>query len=185
MGLKEDKDALNERIYSAIRERAADAELRKVKSLSRYDPDKVAKILYLYSMGKSQTQIVKKYDINRYMVIKVMVEYADHLGNLRELAGKMAAANYVNLASLEEDLVEKVRERMQDDPEMKVSFRDIKEVSIAKSNAFRETMTTRGEATQITEDRKVYTQEDYEATIKAARARIEEAKRIAAEVEDV
>ena len=74
---------------------------------------------------------------------------------------------------------------MQDDPEMKVSFRDIKEVSIAKSNAFRETMTTRGEATQITEDRKVYTQEDYEATIKAARARIEEAKRIEAEVEDV
>ena len=60
MGLKEDKDALNERIYSAIRERAADAELRKVKSLSRYDPDTVAKILYLYSMGKSQTQIVKK-----------------------------------------------------------------------------------------------------------------------------
>jgi hypothetical protein len=46
-------------------------------------------------------------------------------------------------------------------------------------------MTTRGEATQITEDRKVYTQEDYEATIKAARARIEEAKRIDAEVEDV
>ena len=37
-------------------------------------------------------------------------------------------------------------------------------------------MTARGEATQITEDRKVYTQDDYEATIAAARKRIEEAK---------
>ena len=91
----------------------------------------------------------------------------------------------MQLSSLEEDLVDKVRDRLENDPEMEVSFRDIKEVSIAKSNAFRETMTTRGEATQITEDRKVYTQEDYEATIKAARARIEEAKRIDAEVEDV
>ena len=37
-------------------------------------------------------------------------------------------------------------------------------------------MTARGEATQITEDRKVYSQEDYEATIQAARDRIKKIK---------
>ena len=52
----------------------------------------------------------------------------------------------------------------------------MKELSIAKANAGREALTARGEATQITEDRKVYSQEDYEATIQAARERIKKIK---------
>ena len=99
-------------------------------------------------------------------------------GKLRELAGKISAKNYMNLSSLEEDLVEKVRDRMENDPEMEVTFRDLKELSIAKANAFRETMTTRGEATSITEERKVITQEDYEDTLAAAKKRLEEMKRV-------
>ena len=67
---------------------------------------------------------------------------------------------------------------MQNDPEMEVTFRDLKELSIAKSNAFRETMTSRGEATQITEERKVVTQEDYEDTLKAAKERLAKMKKV-------
>ena len=66
---------------------------------------------------------------------------------------------------------------------MEVSFRDLKEISIAKANASREALTARGDATQITEERKVYTQDDYEATIQAAKERIAKAKQ--AEVEEV
>jgi len=139
---------------------------------------KVAEILYLYSIGKSQTQIVKKYNIQRSTVIQVLVDYADHLGQLRDVAGTIAAKNYMQLSSLEEDLVDKVRDRLENDPEMEVSFRDLKELSIAKANAFRETMTTRGEATSISEERKVITQEDYEDTLKAARERLEAMKRV-------
>jgi tryptophanase len=73
---------------------------------------------------------------------------------------------------------------MENDPEMEVSFRDLKEISIAKANSVREALTARGEASQITEDRKVYTQEDYDATIEAAKQRIQEAKQINAEVID-
>tara|TARA_B100001059_G_C17648408_1_gene483102 strand:- start:488 stop:814 length:327 start_codon:yes stop_codon:yes gene_type:complete len=105
------------------------------------------------------------------------------MGTFKELSGRIAAKNYLNLSSLEEDLIEKVRDRMENDPEMEVGFKDLKELSIAKSNASREAMTARGEATQITEDRKVYTQDDYEATIAAARDRIKKAKE--AEVIDV
>ena len=105
------------------------------------------------------------------------------MGTFKELSGRIAAKNYLNLSSLEEDLIEKVRDRMENDPEMEVGFKDLKELSIAKSNASREAMTARGEATQITEDRKVYTQDDYEATIAAARDRIKQAKE--AEVIDV
>ena len=45
------------------------------------------------------------------------------------------------------------------------------------SNAARQAFTSRGEATQITEDRQVITQEDYEETIKAARDRIANLKK--------
>jgi len=169
---------LKQSIQEAIKEIAADKELHKVKSLSRHNPMKVAEILYLYSIGKSQTQIVKKYNIQRSTVIQVLVDYADHLGQLRDVAGKIAAKNYMQLSSLEEDLVDKVRERLESDPRMEVSFRDLKELSIAKANAFRETMTTRGEATSISEERKVITQEDYEDTLAAARRRLEEMKKI-------
>ena len=165
-------------IQAAIAEIAADKELHKIKSLSRHNPMKVAEILYLYSIGKSQTQMVNKYNMNRSTVIQVLVDYADHLGQLREVAGKIAAKNYMQLSSLEEDLVDKVRDRLENDPEMEVSFRDIKELSIAKSNAFRETMTTRGEATSISEERKVITQEDYEDTLRAARERLDKMKKV-------
>lgn len=170
------KEELIEDIVNSIREVTDQKEALQIKSLSRHNPEKVAEILYLYSIGNSQTRMVKKYKFNRETVISVLTDYADFTGKFRELAGRLAAKNYLNLSSLEEDLIEKVRERMESDPDMEVSFKDLKEISIAKSNASREALTARGEATQITEDRKVYTQDDYEATIKAARERIKQAK---------
>ena len=153
------------------------------KSLSVYDPQKVAKLLYLYSTGSSQTRLVRKYGFDRDTIISVLTDYADYMGNFKELSGRIAAKNYLNLSSLEEDLIDKVRDRMENDPEMEVSFKDLKELSIAKANAAREALTARGEATQITEDRKVYTQDDYDATIQAARDRIKRAKE--AEIIDI
>ena len=147
-------------------------QLRQVKSLSLYDPQKVAKLLYLYSKGTSQTALVRKYKFSRQTVLNVLVDYADHLGKLREVAGKISAKNYLNISSLEEDLIEKVRDRMETEEDFEVNFKDLKELSIAKANSFREAMTSRGEASAITEDRQVITQEDYEATIQAARDRI-------------
>ena len=177
------KEELIEDIVNSIREVTDHKEALQVKSLSRHNPEKVAEILYLHSIGNSQTRMVKKYGFNRETVISVLTDYADYTGKFRELAGRLAAKNYLNLSSLEEDLIEKVRERMENDPDMEVSFKDLKEISIAKANASREALTARGEATQITEDRKVYTQDDYEATIRAARERIQKAKE--AEVIDV
>jgi len=171
-----DKSKLNAAIEEAIQEISKDKELLKVKSLSRHKPEKVAKILYLYSIGKSQTHIVKKYNIDRHTVIQVLVDYADHLGKLRDVAGKLAARNYMQLSSLEEDLIGKVRERLENDPELEVSFKDLKELSIAKSNAYRETMTARGEATSISEERQIVTQQDYEDTLKAAQERLQKLK---------
>jgi hypothetical protein len=180
---EKEKQALLSEIQQSIHEVANEKRGLKLKCLSVYDPAKVAKLLYLYSTGSSQTRLVRHYGFERDTVISVLTDYADHMGTFKELSGRIAAKNYLNLSSLEEDLIDKVRDRLENDPEMEVGFKDIKELSIAKSNAAREAMTARGEATQITEDRKVYTQDDYEATIAAARKRIEEAK--VAEVIDV
>jgi len=170
------KEELLIKIKESVQEFAADEKFDKIKCLSRYDPDRVATILYLFSVGKSQTQIVKKYGFHRGTVIGILTDYADHLGKFKDLGGKLAARSYLQLSSLEEDLVEKVRDRLENDPEMEVTFRDLKELSIAKANASREALTARGEASQIKEERKVISQEDYEDTIKAARERIKALK---------
>jgi hypothetical protein len=178
-----EKEELVEEISRAIQEVAAEKQVLKMKSLSCYNPDKVAKILYLFCTGSTQTRLIKKYGYDRPTIVNILVDYADYMGKFKELSGRIAAKNYLNISSLEEDLIEKVRDRMENDPEMEVGFKDLKEISIAKANASREALTARGEATQITEDRKVYTQDDYEATIKAAKDRIAKAKQ--AKVEEV
>ena len=174
----EDKEMLMKEISEAIQQVASKKESFQMKSLSRHKPEKVAEILYLFSTGSSQTRLVKKYGFDRSTVINVITDYADHLGKFKDLSGRIAAKNYLSLSSLEEDLVEKVRDRMENDPEMEVSFRDLKELSIAKANSAREALTARGEATNITEERKVYTQDEYEKTIQAAKERIAKAKQI-------
>ena len=170
--IPDDKEELMAEISDAIDSVVDVKQLQQVKSLSLYDPQKVAKLLYLYSKGTSQTALVRKYKFSRQTVLNVLVDYADHLGKLREVAGKISAKNYLNISSLEEDLIEKVRDRMDTEEDFEVNFKDLKELSIAKANSFREAMTSRGEASAITEDRQVITQEDYEATIQAARDRI-------------
>tara|TARA_R100001224_G_scaffold55415_1_gene32521 strand:+ start:731 stop:1270 length:540 start_codon:yes stop_codon:yes gene_type:complete len=171
-----DKDELMCNISDAINDVAEQKRIEKVKSLSVYNPEKVAKILYLHSIGVSQTQMIRKYGLSRHTILTVLVDYADHFGKLKDLAGRISAKNYVNISSLEEDLIESVRGRMESG-ELEVSFRDLKELSIAKANAFRESMTTRGEASNITEDRQTVTQEDYEATVKAAKDRLNSIKK--------
>lgn len=169
-------------ITTSIQDISEQKELDKLNSLSRFAPERVAQMLYLYATGSSQTRLVRKYGFDRHTVISVLTDYADHIGKFRELSGKIAAKNYLNMSSLEEDLIEVVRDRLESG-ELEATFRDLKELSIAKANAAREALTARGEATNITEDRKVYTQEDYEATAKAAEDRIRKLKE--AEVIDV
>tara|TARA_R100001163_G_scaffold65551_1_gene63224 strand:- start:4089 stop:4643 length:555 start_codon:yes stop_codon:yes gene_type:complete len=179
-----EKEELLKEIHKSISEVAAKKEAMKVKSLSRYDPEKVAKIIYLYSTGTSQTRLIKKYGYDRDGVISILTDYADHLGKFKELSGHIAAKNYMNMSSLEEDLIEQVRTRMENG-ELEPTFRDLKELSIAKANSIREALTARGEATQITEDRKVYTQEDYEDTLNAAKNRIKKMKQVKGTVVDI
>jgi len=169
---------LKAEIEQAIAQVAESKELAKCKSLSRMKPEKVAKILYLHAIGVTQSSMVKKYGFDRGTIINTLVDYADYRGEFRELGGQLAAKSYINLESLEEDLIQTVREKVQTG-EYEPTPRDIKEISIAKSNSARQALTARGEASSITENRNVVTQEDYEETIRAAKDRL---KKIEGEV---
>ena len=178
-----EKAELMNYINDAIMKIAASKEQEQVNSISRNNPEKVAKILYLSALGVSQTSIVRKCNYNRHTVINVLVDYADYKHQFRELGGKLSAKSYLNLESLEEDMIQVVRERMQTG-EYEPSAKDIKDISIAKMNSNRQALTARGEVSTITENRNAVTQEDYEDTIRAAKERIEKMKRVEEVIDD-
>lgn len=169
------KEKLSSEINSAIQDIALKKEVQGIKSLSRYNPDKVAKILYLFSTGVSQTSMVRKYGLDRDTVVNTLVDYADYKNKFRELGGKLSAKNYINMTSLSEDLVENIRTRVESG-DIEPSIRDLKDLSIAMANSSREALTARGEVSNISEERKVYTQDDYKDTIKAVEERLKQIK---------
>jgi hypothetical protein len=121
--------------------------------------------------------------MSRNTVVQVLADYADHTNSFRELGGQLAARSYINLESLEEDMIDALRLKLEDGyvPE----FRDLKEISIAKANSQRQAMTARGEASQVVDVNNTYTIEDFNDTLSAARKRIEKLKEDAIDAEEV
>ena len=58
---QQEREDLIKQIKESIHEIATEKQAINVKSLSVYDPDKVARMLYLYSTGSSQNRLVRKY----------------------------------------------------------------------------------------------------------------------------
>ena len=169
--MEDDKAAIKHELLASIEDelrRAEAAAPPHVKLLERYDPQKAATILFLHAQGKTQTCLCKKYGYDRSTVIRIITTYADQLGKWRELGGKLASYSYLNITSLEEDMIESVREGM-DSGELKPTFKDIKDISIAKANSSREDMLARGEATSISREEKVWTDDDYKKLMEQAR----------------
>ena len=173
-------DEIQQSIEEGIQDAILEIREKKItegcKSLSRLNPTKVAKVLHLTSLGVSQSSMVRHHNLNRSTIISVLMDYADYMGKFRELGGKLSGRSYLNLESLEEDIVEALRRKMDEGyvPE----FKDLKEVSIAKTNSHRQAMTARGEVSKIVEERKIVSQEDYEDTLKAARERLAKLKQV-------
>lgn len=169
-----EKDALMQSISSAIVEIQRDKEAHKSKSLSRHNPEKVARILYLHALGCSQTNMIRKHNISRSTIVQVLVDYSDHTNSFRELGGQLSARSYVNLESLEEDVIDGLRVKLDNGYEPE--FKDLKEISIAKANSQRQAMTARGEASHVVDVKQVYTMDDFNDTLSAARDRINKLK---------
>lgn len=74
---------LKESIADAVQKCASKKQEESVKSFSRMNPEKVGLILYLFRLGVSQSQMVKRHGICHKTIKKTLMEYADHLGTFQ------------------------------------------------------------------------------------------------------
>ena len=128
---------LKESIADAVHEYANKKREQGVKSISRMNPEKVGLILYLFCLGVSQSQIVKRRRIDHKTIKHTLTEYADHLGKWTEFGARLSKQLFLNLHSLEEDIIEEVRDRMPIG-KLKATFREVYYVSTAKEKSWQQ-----------------------------------------------
>ena len=162
---------LKESIADAVQEYANKKQQEGVKSLSRMNPEKVGLILYLFCLGVSQSQMVKRHGICHKTIKHTLMEYADHLGKWTEVGARLSKQLFLNLHSLEEDIIEEVRERMESG-KLKASFRDVYYVSTAKEKSWQQIhrIEERRDETRFTGS--IVGQEDYEKVLARAKDRM-------------
>jgi hypothetical protein len=167
---------LKKDIASAVDEFAKQKKLEGIKSLSRHNPKKVGLILYLWSQGVSQSQMVKKYHLSHGTIKSTLIKYADYTGKWAELGSKLSKMLFLDLHSLEEEMIEQVRERLHSG-ELKPTFRDLMYISIALDKAWQQADRARDRSEEVKPERPMVTQQDYEDTLAAAKARMAELKK--------
>ena len=162
---------MKETIAGAVQEYANQKQQEGTKSLSRMSPEKVGLILYLFCLGVSQSQMVKKYEFCHKTIKHTLMEYADHLGQWTEVGAKLSKQVFLSLHSLEEDIIEDVRERMESG-KLKPNFRDVYYISTAKEKSWEQAHRVEERKKEITFTRNVVTQKDYEKVLAKARDKV-------------
>jgi len=162
-------------IAQAVDKMAQRKERDGVKSLSRHNPKKVGKILYLFSQGVSQSTMSRHYGLHHDTIKHTLMEYANHTSHWRKLGTEINRRLFLELSSIEEDMVDSLREQM-DKGELKPTFSDLLPVSVALEKAERQA-TRASEGQEPQPERRVVTQQDYDDTLAAAKARMAELKK--------
>ena len=170
--MKLEAPELKESIADAVQEYADKKRDEGVKSLSRMNPEKVGLILYLFCLGVSQSQIVKKHNICHKTIKHTLMEYADHLGKWTEVGARLSKQLFLNLHSLEEDIIEKLRDRM-DSGKLKPNFRDVYYVSTAKEKSWQQAHRVEERRKETRYTRNVVSQEEYENVLEKVRLKME------------
>ena len=168
--MKLEAPELKEGIADAVQKYASKKQQEGVKSLSRMNPEKVGQILYLFCLGVSQSQMVKKHNICHKTIKHTLAEYADHLGKWTEVGARLSKQLFLDLHSLEEDIIEKLRDKMESG-KLKATFRDVYYVSTAKEKSWQQAHRI-DERKETRYARNVVTQEDYENVLAKARERM-------------
>jgi len=131
----------------------------------------VGLFLYLFCLGVSQSQIVKRHRICHKKIKHTLMEYADHLGKWSEVGARPTKQLFLNLHSLEENIIEEVRTHMEIG-KLKATFRDIYYVSTAKEKSRNQAHRIEERKKEITRTRNVVTQKGYEKTLAKVRERM-------------
>ena len=165
-------------IAQAVDKMAQRKERDGVKSLSRHNPKKAGKILYLFSQGVSQATMSRHYGLHHDTVKNTIKEYANHTSHWRKLGAEINSRLFLELCSIEEEMVSDLQQRLSSG-ELKLTFSDLLPVSVALEKAERQATRAREDVEQVSE-RRVVTQQMYEDTLAAAKERMKELKRLEA-----
>ena len=87
------------------------------------------------------------------------------------MGARLSKQLFLNLHSLEEDIIEKLRERMESG-KLKATFRDVYYVSTAKEKSWQQIHRIEERKKDTTVTRNVVTQEEYEKTLAKVRERM-------------
>lgn len=173
---------LERSITKAIGERRDELCLSGRRGLERENPEKVGQVLYnYYGNGWGLHKVSREMQYDRAAVRTIVRRYADFKDEWRKLGGDLAADRVLNLHDIQTTMQDRYAEHLENSDTVPTP-KDIKEMSIALMNAERSASVARGEATSVTEERRI-TDQDYAETLDAVRKRIELAKK--AEVIDV
>ena len=123
-----------------------------------------------------------KLNIEEYTVISLvfqvwvslkhtLTQYADHLANWTAVGARLSKQLFLNLHSLEEDIIEKVRERMESG-KLRATFRDFYYVSTAKEKSWQQAHRIEERRKETGYARNVVTQDEYEKVLARARVRM-------------
>lgn len=165
------KDAFYKHIREEVVQRASEIENGSM-TLAARNPNRAAFILMRYAMGASVTKIETKYGVARKTIMRLITDYADLIeGGWKKMGGKIASITLLEYNDLEDKMIADLHRRL-DAGEYDVTPKDLKELSIAKGQAYREALTARGEATSISENRQVISQDDYEETRRRVQERL-------------
>ena len=115
--------------------------------------------------------MVKKYGFCNKTIKHTLQQYSDHLGKWAEIGARLSKQLFLNLHSLEEDIIEEVRERMESG-KLKATFRDVYYVSTAKEKSWKQIHRIEERKKEAGYARNVVSQEDYEKILAKARERM-------------
>jgi len=95
----------------------------------------------------------------------------DRTNNRMQFGDRLSKQLFLNLHSLDEDIIEEVRERMESG-KLKATFRDVYYVSTAKEKSWQQAYRIEERKKETGYTRNVMIQEDYEKTLAAARRKL-------------
>ena len=155
--------------------------------LSVGNPAKAQEVLMLVALGTSGKKILELTGCSTSTVARLKSDWCDHIGDWKEEGGKISGGIYMDTSEGLSGTMARIckAEEEEDWKAVEALSKALQAKNKILEVSHRQSMTARGEASQITREEKVFTQDDYEATIKAARDRIAKAKMIEAEVQDV
>ena len=123
----------------------------------------------------------RHYGLHHDTVKNTIKEYANHTTRWRKLGAEINSRLFLELSSIEEDMVDSLREQMNSG-ELKPTFRDLMYISISLEKAWQQADRARDRSEEVKPERPMVTQQDYEDTLAAAKERMKELKRLGAVV---